>query len=142
MAERSPLPWLHIADEVARVAVSSGYGKLGVLGTKYLMEGPVYPRQLDAIGIANETPPLEQRNRINEIIMSELVYGKFESDSRGYFLRVIAELADKGCDAVVLGCTEIPLLVAQEDSPLPILDSTRLLARAALARATESVVQA
>ena len=136
VVQRSPLPWLHIAGEVAKVAQGHGYRRLGVLGTKYLMEGPVYPGQLDAVGIDYVTPPVEQRNRINEIIMDELVYGKFEAQSRTYFSRVIAELADQGCDAVVLGCTEIPLLVAQTDSSLPILDSTRLLARAALFRAT------
>lgn len=142
VAERSPVPWLHIAGEVAKVAKRGGNRKLGILGTKYLMEGPVYPSQLDAVGIAHQTPKPEQRNRINEIIMDELVYGKFESDSRRYFSQVITELGDQGCDAVVLGCTEIPLLVAQADSSLPILDSTRLLARAALARATQSVVPA
>lgn len=136
VVQRSPLPWLHIAGEVAQVAARHGYRRLGVLGTRYLMEGPVYPGQLAAVGIDSLTPPVEQRKRINEIIMDELVYGKFESDSRAYFSRAIAELADRSCDAVVLGCTEIPLLVAQEDSPLPILDSTRLLARAALSRAT------
>ncbi len=136
VVQRSPLPWLHIAGEVAKVAQGHGYRRLGVLGTKYLMEGPVYPGQLDAVGIDYVTPPVEQRNRINEIIMDELVYGKFEAQSRTCLSRVIAELADQGCDAVVLGCTEIPLLVAQTDSSLPILDSTRLLARAALSRAT------
>jgi len=134
--EHSVIPWLHIAREVATVATQNRYIKIGVLGTKYLMEGPVYLNALERRAIKREIPTEEQRQRINQVIFDELVYGKFEDASRKYFSAVIASLKEKGCDAVVLGCTEIPLLIAQEDSVLPILDSTRILARAALARAT------
>lgn len=130
-------PWLNIAEEVAKVAASKGFSKLGILGTRYLMEGPVYPQKLDAHGIEHQIPGTGQRLRINEIIFEELVYGKLETAARRYFSSVIDDLKALGCDAVVLGCTEIPLLIAQEDSALPILDSTRILARAALQKATE-----
>ena len=128
-------PWLHIAEEVAAEARRRGYRRLGILGTRYLMEGPVYERKLGELYLEQTVPDGNQRQRIDEIIFSELVQGRFTDASRSYFQDVIGELKDRGCDAVVLGCTEIPLLVTQESSPLPILDSTRLLARAALRRA-------
>ncbi len=132
---RSPRPWLHIAKEVANQAGRSGYKRLGVLGTRYLMEGPVYPEKLKAAGLEHRIPGLQERERINQIIFDELVNAQFTSRSLAYFQEVIRGLADQGCDAVVLGCTEIPLLVAPEASSLPTLDSTRLLARAAVKKA-------
>jgi aspartate racemase len=134
--DQSPVPWLHIAEEVAAVAAARGFTRLGILGTRYLMEGPVYPPKLSARGIAYEIPDPEQRERINRVIFDELVYGRFENEPRRYFQSVIRSLAERGCDAVVLGCTEIPLLISEADSPLPALDSTRILARAALREAT------
>ncbi len=132
---RSPLPWLHIAEEVAADAARQGCRKLGLLGTKYLVESEVYPDKLTERGIGLIRPEPEQRERINRIIFDELVYGKFTREALGYFVGVIDSLGRQGCDGVVLGCTEIPLLVSQADSPLPVLDSTRLLARAALRKA-------
>jgi len=132
IVEKSPLPWLHIATEVASAAKARGYGRVGVLGTKYLMEGPVYPPKF---ATEHEIPPLNDRERINRIIFEELVDGRFEESSRRYFQDVIAKLKERGCDAVALSCTEIPLLITQKDSALPILDSTRILARAALREA-------
>ncbi|RLC60213.1 MAG: aspartate racemase [Chloroflexi bacterium] len=137
VVEKSPIPWLHIAEEVAAEAKRQNYKCLGILGTRYLMEGPVYLTKLAAIDIEHMIPEAEDRKRINEIILSELVYGRFSTEARAYLSEVIGGLRKQGCDAVVLGCTEIPLLVTQEDSPLPTLDSTRLLARAALKRALE-----
>lgn len=134
---RSPRPWLHIAREVAREAKHNHFHRLGVLGTRYLMEGPVYPETLKGAGIEHRTPRPEQRAKINQIIFDELVNGVFLPESRAYFGEVIEGLKHEGCDAVVLGCTEIPLLVTAESSPLPVLDSTRLLARAALRKAVE-----
>jgi len=128
----SSLPWLHIAEVVVQEAVERGYRKLGILGTSWLMEGLVYARQCSAVGLQTAIPEPEQRTRINQIIFDELVNMRLEEDSRAYFSSVIESLAAGGCDAVVLGCTEIPLLVEQHDSCLPILDSTRLLARAAV----------
>jgi aspartate racemase len=130
--KRSPLPWLHIAGEVAKVAEKSNYRKLGVLGTKFLMEGPVYTEIFDKRKIGYSVPEEKDRIRINNIIFGELVYGKVLEDSKSYFLNVITGLKSQGCDAVVLGCTEIPLIVLPDESPLPVLDSTRILARAAL----------
>jgi len=132
---RSPRPWLHIAREVAREAKRRGFGRLAVLGTRYLMEGPVYPEALRAEGIEYRVPGAEQRERINTIIFDELVNGQILPRSLGYYVEVIRSLKDEGCDAVVLGCTEIPLLITPESSPLPTLDSTRLLAKAAVKKA-------
>jgi len=129
---QSPLPWLHIAEEVATVAERRGYRKLAISGTKYLMTGPVYTEALRARGIAWEIPDDDERERIDRIIFTQLVYGRFPEDARLYFNEVYARLAERGCDAAVMGCTEIPLLVDPRDCPLPVLDSTRLLARAAL----------
>jgi aspartate racemase len=132
---RSPRPWLHIAQEVGNEARRCHYRQLGVLGTRYLMEGPVYPDKLRATGLDFRIPGTGERERINQIIFDELVNGQFSARSLAYFVEVIRALADEGCDAVVLGCTEIPLLVTPDSSPLPTLDSTRLLARAALRKA-------
>lgn len=134
---RASRPWLHIAREVAAEAKRRKFSRLAVLGTRYLMEGPVYPQALKAAGIEHRIPKAEQRQRINEIIFDELVNGQFLPRSLAYYVEVIRSLKDEGCDAVVLGCTEIPLLVMPESSPLPTLDSTRLLARAAVRKAME-----
>jgi len=132
---RSPRPWMHIAREVAQEAHRCHYKRLGVLGTRYLMEGPVYPQSLKTAGLECRVPGPPQRDRINQIIFDELVNAQFLPRSLAYVSEVIRSLADDGCDAVVLGCTELPLLVTPDASPLPALDSTRLLARAALRKA-------
>jgi|SRR5579859_225405 len=134
---RSPRPWLHIAREVAKEAQRCEFKRLAILGTRYLMEGPVYPDALKAAGIDHRIPGSVQRQRINQIIFDELVNAQFLPASLGYFVEEIRSMKEEGCDAVVLGCTEIPLLVAPESSPLPTLDSTRLLARAAVRKAAE-----
>lgn len=130
--EKSPIPWLHIAEAVANKAMAEGFKQLAILGTKYLVTGPVYPTTLQKFNLASQIPEEQDRERINEIILNELVNGIFSEKSRRYFNDVIEKLKNRGCDAVVLGCTEIPLLVDPEDCPLPVLDSTRLLSRAAL----------
>ncbi|HEY8997877.1 MAG TPA: amino acid racemase [Edaphobacter sp.] len=133
---RSPLPWLHIAKVVAEEAARKGYRRLALTGTRWLVESGVYPEQLTERGIEYCRPKAEERAEIGRIIMDELVYGVFKPESVAYFQQVIARLRDEsGCDAVVLGCTEIPLILNDENSPLPTLDSTRLLARAALKKA-------
>ncbi len=134
---RSPRPWLHIAREVAKEAQHRQFRRLAVLGTRYLMEGPVYPEALKAAGIEHRVPGAEQRQHIDRIIFDELVNARFLPRSLAYYVEVIRSLKDGGCDAVVLGCTEIPLLVTPESSPLPTLDSTRLLAKAAVRKAVE-----
>jgi aspartate racemase len=135
----SPAPWLHIADEVTAVAMKRNFKRLGILGTRYLMEGPVYPRAVAERGIGCDIPDAADRDRINAIIFDELVQGEFKGASRKCLQGIIEKLANRGCDAVVLGCTEIPLLINQSDSCLPVIDSTRTLARAAL---RESAVRA
>jgi aspartate racemase len=133
---RSPLPWLHIAEVVAEQAFAGGYRRLGLTGTRWLVESEVYPEKLKAHGLECVRPDAEQREEINRIIMEELVYNIHKPEAVAYFQTVISNLEAQGCDAIVLGCTEIPLIISDSNSALPTLDSTRLLARAALRRAT------
>ncbi len=132
VTKKSPLPWLHIGNEVAKIAEINNFKKLGILGTKFLMEGSVYPEILDELKINYSIPDEDQRIKINDIIFNELVYGIIKKESKKYLMVIIDELKSGGCDSVVLGCTEIPLIVMPDDSSLPVLDSTRILARAAL----------
>ena len=135
MVRRSPLPWLHIAEEVAREALARGFKRLAITGTRWLIDSKVYPDALTAQGLAYMRPTPEECDEINRIIMDELVCSVFKSEAVAYFQQVYARMKDAGCDAVVLGCTEIPLIMNDANSPLPTLDSTRLLSRAALRRA-------
>ena len=135
VTRRSPLPWLHIAEVVAGQAVERGFRRLAITGTRYLIDSEVYPEKLSARGVGYLRPNPVERSEINRIIFSELVAGVFSPAAVSYFQKVIARMRDEGCDAVILGCTEIPLIMNDENSPLPTLDSTRLLARAALQRA-------
>jgi len=126
------VPGLHIAEVVARQAAATGYETVAVLGTRWTMEAALYPRALAAQGIRSQTPRAEDRQVIQQITFDELVKGVFSSAARERFGDIIADLRDRGCDAVALVCTEFPLLVSPKSSPLPTLDSTDLLARAAL----------
>lgn len=130
--EASPIPWLHIAEVVASEAAAAGHAKLGITGTSFLMTGPVYPHVLEAAGLRYEIPGEEDRGMINEAIFGRLVKGVYTDADRQAFNQVFARLAERGCDAVVMGCTEIPILMDGVDAALPTLDSTRLLARAAI----------
>ena len=131
----SPRPWLHIAEVVATTAAERGFRRIAITGTRWLTESEIYPDKLAAHGIDFLRPNPEERQAINRIIFDELVYGIFEPKSVATFQQIISRLKHEGCDAVVLGCTEIPLLINDSNSPLPTLDSTRLLARAALRQA-------
>ena len=135
LGARSPLPWLHIAEVVAEEAARRGYRRLGLTGTRWLVDSSVYPDKLVARGLVPVRPGDADRDELNRIIMDELVCGVFEPASVATFQRVIAQMKEAGCDAVILGCTEIPLVIDDRNSALPTLDSTRLLARAALRRA-------
>lgn len=135
--KRSAVPWIHIADAVGVEAKRQGYTRVGVAGTKYLMAGSVYPERLRKFNIVCELPDESDRERIDTIIFRQLVNGIYTHESRQFFYEVIGRLKDRGCDAVALGGTEIPILVDIRDCPLPVLDSTRLLARAALDLALE-----
>ena len=135
VARRSPKPWLHIADVVAQAAKKRGFRKIGITGTSWLVLSEVYPDALKDAGLAYMRPNREQIEATGNIIMNELVCGQFKVESIRYFQSVIQELKNRECDAVALGCTEIPLIIDDTNSPLPTLDSTRLLARAAIDRA-------
>ena len=136
VAARSPLPWLHIVDVVAAEAAANGYRRLGLLGTRWLVESDVYPAKLGACGIECIRPEPAERECLDEIIMTELVCGVFKPESTAYCEGVITRLKqERGCDAVALACTELPLTVSGANSVLPTLDSTRLLARVALLHA-------
>lgn len=135
VAPHSPRPWLHIAEVVADAARARGFRRVGVTGTRWLVRSDVYPSRLGAVGIEAVRPPDEDRETTARIIMTELVRGEFRRDSTRALEAVVARLAARGCDAVVLGCTELPLVLGDHNSPIPTLDSTRLLARAALRHA-------
>jgi len=132
---RSPVEWLHIADVVVEDAITRGFPRIGLAGTRYLVTSNVYPEKLTARGLEYLCPNTDEREEIDRIIMDELVYGVFKPEAVEYFQRVMGRMKKERCDAVVLACTEIPLLMNDTNSPLPTLDSTRLLARAALRRA-------
>jgi len=128
----SPIPWLHIVEVVGAEARARGARRVGVLGTRFTMGGPLYSDVLAAMGIETLVPEGDDLDTVDDIIFAELVNGTFTDASRTAYVEIIGRLADRGCDAVALACTEIPLLVAPGDAPLPVLDSTRLLASAAL----------
>jgi len=130
--QRSSLPWLHIAEVVVESAKTRGFQQLGILGTRWLVESGVYPEIIEQAGLRWSRPASEERTEIGRIIMQELVFGVFKPESIAYFQQVIDALRTKGCDAVILGCTEIPLIIDDSNSSLPTLDSTRLLAEAAI----------
>jgi aspartate racemase len=132
---RSPVPWLPIAEVVAAEAAARGCKRLGVLGTRWLVDGPVYPEALAARGLDVLRPTAAERDETNRFIMDELVYGVCTPAAVACFQRVIGRMRDEGGDTVILGCTEIPLIISDANAPLPTLDSTRLLAQAALRRA-------
>jgi aspartate racemase len=134
---RSPLPWLHIAEVVTAEAERRGFRRIAITGTRWLVESEVYPEKLAVYGLEFLQPSPAEREEINRIIMDELVYGVFKPEAIEAFQQIIERMKDSGCDAVVLGCTEIPLILNDANSPLPTLDSTRLLARAALRRAVQ-----
>lgn len=138
VAPRSPRPWLHIAQVVADEAARRGYRKLGITGTAWLVASDVYPHALAERGLAYARPGEEESLEIGRLIMDELVKGVQGPHQVAYLQRVIAGMREQGCDAVVLGCTELPLVMSDRNSPLPTLDSTRLLARAALRRAVSA----
>ena len=132
---RSPLPWLHIAEVVAAETSERGFRRVGLTGTRWLVDSEVYPAKLAARGLECVRPDRAERDETNRIIVDELVYGLFKPEGIAYYQTVIERMKTKGCDAVILGCTEIPLIIDDSNSVLPTLDSTRLLARAALQRA-------
>lgn len=132
---RSPLPWLHIAESVALEAGARGFKRIAITGTRWLVDSEVYPGKLAAHGLDYRRPTMEERDELNRVIMDELVRGVFKPSAVATLQRIVERMKGEGCDAVILGCTELPLIMDDANSPLPTLDSTRLLARAALRRA-------
>jgi aspartate racemase len=132
---RLPLSWLHIAEPVADEAVDRGFRKLGLVGTRWLVDSEVYPEKLAARGLEYMRPCSDDRDKLSRIIVNELCCGVFRPEATTYCQNVIKRMKDAGCDAVVLACTELPLIISNESSSLPVLDSTRILARAAVRRA-------
>jgi aspartate racemase len=143
IADTLPIPGLHIADVVCREIARTGRTAAGLLGTRWTMTGPVYARALEAHGIRRLVPGEARREEIDRAIFDELCLGRFEPDTTARFVQAIDELSAAGADCVILGCTEIPLIITGENSPLPVLDSTRLLATHAVWEAlAERAVQA
>jgi len=140
VAPRSPRPWLHIADVVAAEATERAYTRVGLVGTRWLVDSDVYPEKLAGRHVACVRPTPVERDEIDRIIMDELVYGVFRPEAVAFFQGVFQRMGRQSCEAVILGCTEIPLVMDDASSPLPTLDSTRLLARAALNRAVSGDV--
>ncbi len=138
--EHSALPWLHIADVVVQEAVEQGYQKIGILGTEWLVNSDVYPASIEKYGLSWQRPSAEQIKPMSQMIMDELVVGEFKPKTINYFKRLISCLKDQGCDSVVLGCTEIPLIINDSNADLPTLDSNRLLALAAIRKALSASV--
>ena len=130
--DRIPLPYLHICEVVADIAKQRNYTKVVVLGTRYTMRGTIYKRAMSAVGIECVMPTDEEVAELDRIVWEELISGKFVPQSVTYYQHVIDRYKDEGCQAAVLGCTEIPLIINDGNSSLPVLDSTRLLAKAAL----------
>ncbi|WP_447598459.1 aspartate/glutamate racemase family protein [Nitrospira sp. Nam80] len=134
----SPIPWLHIVDVVATEAARRGFHRVGLLGTRVVMEGSIYPHRLGRLGIDHALPAEHDRARLQDVILNELVAGEVREGSRSFVYDVVESLYKRGCDAAILACTELPLLGVSEQSVLPLLDSTRLLAQAALRKAVRN----
>jgi aspartate racemase len=128
----SPVPWLHIATAVGAEAIRRDFRRVGLLGTRVVMEGPVYHPTFEQLGIEIVLPLLRERTDLDRIIRNELIQGTYVPQSRRYVQDMISTMATNGVDAVILGCTELPLLLSGVPRSLPLLDSTRLLATAAL----------
>ena len=137
IAAELPIPGLHIAEVVCREIASHGWKHVGLLGTKWTMTGPVYAKLLNQRGLDCSIPDEPMRERLNAAIFDELCQGIFSEETTGLFLRAIDDLKSKGAECVILGCTEIPLIVTAANSPLPVLDSTRLLAQHAVLEALD-----
>lgn len=129
------IPFLHIADTTAAAIHTAGVRRVGLLGTAFTMEKPFYRERLEAQGIEVLVPNAEQRAGVHTVIYDELVHGIIRDESRAFYREVIDELVSQGAEGVILGCTEIELLVTSEDSPVPVFPTTAIHVDAALAAA-------
>jgi aspartate racemase len=135
--EAVAIPFLHIADPTAEEIRRTGLMRVGLLGTRFTMEQEFYRQRLqDLHGIAVLVPDDADREIVHRVIYDELCVGKILDASRGHYRRIINRLVERGAQAVILGCTEISMLVGTEDSPVPVFDTTRLHARKAAEWAT------
>ena len=130
-----PLPGLHIAEVVCHEIMNHGWKRVGLLGTKYTMTGPVYQRALEQRGLERIVPDEPVREQLNTAIFDELCQAIFNAETTQRFVDAIEDLKARGAECVILGCTEIPLIVTETNSPLPVIDSTRLLAKYAVTEA-------
>jgi len=137
IAGQLPIPGLHIAEVVCDMAAARGWTRIGLLGTKWTMTGPVYANALEKRGMERLIPDEPVRGRLNTAIFDELCQGRFPQATTAAFIEAIEDLKKRGAECVILGCTEIPLIITEANSPLPVLDSTRLLAKAAVGVAIE-----
>ncbi|NND09562.1 MAG: amino acid racemase [Saprospiraceae bacterium] len=126
------IPGLHIADVVCAEIKKKGWKKIGLLGTKWTMTGPVYPRVFEKHGFKKIIPSQDIRQKINAAIFDELCQGIIKEETTNVFIECIKDLKTEGAECVILGCTEIPLIINEQNSPLPVLDSTRLQAKYAV----------
>ncbi len=132
VAERSPIPLLHIVDALAAAIQAAGCSTVGLLGTRYTMKESFYSDRLSSHNIATLVPTSEQQEEIHRVIYEELSRGILRPASRAYYLRVIDSLAERGAEGIILGCTEIPLLVGEDDHTLPLFDTATIHADVAL----------
>ena len=135
VASELPLPGIHIADVVCREITARGFQHVGLLGTNWTMTGPVYAKALETRELVRSIPEASMRQRLHDAIFDELCQGVFKPETTELFLRAIDELRSNGAECVILGCTEIPLIVTEDSASLPVLDSTRLLAKHAVLEA-------
>ena len=139
ITEAVPVPFLHIADATGKRIASRGLETVGLLGTRFTMEKDFYKRKLqEDYGIRTLIPDPQQREAVHRIIYDELVKGSIREASRETFKGIISDLADRGAEGVVLGCTEIPLLISSEDVEIPVFDTTRIHAEEAVCRAMDT----
>jgi len=139
VAAQSSRPWLHIATEVAAESKRRGFKCVALLGTSLLMQGDIYSSEFERLGIAHRIPKDSECKRLDQYIFKEMVVGQFTNEAKDYVMDLVRDLRSRGCDAAGLCCTELPLLLAHSDLPLPVLDSTRCLASAAVSMIRESL---
>jgi len=134
------IPLLHIADATANELLTDGITKVGLLGTAFTMQQEFYKgRLVEEFGIEVITPSAEQQQRVHEVIYQELCLGQIDKESKRYYLNVIEDLFDQGAQAIILGCTEITLLVQQADTSIPLYDTTAIHAQSAVEAALDNV---
>jgi len=139
VAAQSSLPWLHIAAEVAAEAKRRGFKRVALLGTALIMQGDIYSSQFERLGIEHRIPAEDECKLLDQCIFEEMVQGKFTIEAQRYVMDLIGDLGSRGSDAAGLCCTELSILLAHADAPLPVLDSTKCLATAAINRIRESI---